>query len=613
MADTGVREPSPAGAGRPAPPAGAGRQAAVLAVFCVVFVSLAVSSLRQKSAVWDEPQHLTAGYAALRAGRFDVEPTNPPLLRAWSALPLLAMPGIGLRLDGPGRGGMGAPALSRTFLYRDNDADALLYPARGMTVILGVLLGALLFHWALELFGFVPATAVLALYTFSPGVLAHSRLVTTDVGASLLFFAACYFLWRCCRRLSPAALLGLAASTGLGIAGKWTLLVLLPVTAALLALRALRPEPWPVAGRDGPVATRTGRSLLAGLLLAALLAATALSLWAAYGFRGRHPSPRGVAAASRLPEVRSQAPRMAAAVDVLDRHRLLPSEALQGFLAGWVMDAHRPSFLLGTVRTEGRWYFAPLVFLMKTPLTTLAAGLAGVLLLLWRGRGGTGHGRDLPWLLLPPGALMAAAAASGMAVGARHLLPALPFLLLAAGAVFATVRHGRRLAAAAVALMLLECAPAYPDYLAFVNRAATARKPGHRLLADSNLDWGQDLKGVGRWMREHGVRHVNLGYFGQADPSFYGIGFTPLPGPTPWGRPGPPRLPGWVAVSATRLSGLYLDRAGRDFYRPLRQRRPDEAIGGSILLYFVERPWWTPAGDSADDDPVPGPPPAPTR
>jgi hypothetical protein len=53
-----------------------------------------------------------------------------------------------------------------------------------------------------------------------------------------------------------------------------------------------------------------------------------------------------------------------------------------------------------------------------------------------------------------------------------------------------------------------------------------------------------------------------------------------------------PRLPGFVAVSVTNLRGVYFEDAGRAFYRPLLERKPDAVIGYSIHLYRVEREWW---------------------
>jgi hypothetical protein len=114
-------------------------------------------------------------------------------------------------------------------------------------------------------------------------------------------------------------------------------------------------------------------------------------------------------------------------------------------------------------------------------------------------------------------------------------------------------------------------------------------------FTDSNLDWGQDLKPLKGWMDRNAVTRINLAYFGSADPAYYHIDCTYMPG-SPFFVPnssiGRPQLPGYVAVSETVLSGVYFDERGRAFYRGLRDRAPIAHIGHSIRVYWVERPWW---------------------
>ena len=92
------------------------------------------------------------------------------------------------------------------------------------------------------------------------------------------------------------------------------------------------------------------------------------------------------------------------------------------------------------------------------------------------------------------------------------------------------------------------------------------------------------------------MTHINLAYFGVADPAYYGIdctymGGTTIPGVTP-SMMRPPQLPGYVAVSVTLLDGVPFAERDRDFYKPLRDRTPAADIGGSIRVYWVEKPWW---------------------
>ena len=176
--------------------------AITLLVFAAVFITLTVGSYTRESATWDEPQHVVTGYCALRFHDYRTDPEHPPFIRMWAALPLLAMDDIKLDLQKIDQTDPAAWALGGQFyfchdaLYVANNADHLLYWARFMIVLLGVLLGLLLFCWTRESLGFWPAVMVLGLYTIEPNLLAHARLVTTDFGVTCFSFGTIYFLWR---------------------------------------------------------------------------------------------------------------------------------------------------------------------------------------------------------------------------------------------------------------------------------------------------------------------------------------------------------------------------------------------------------------------------------
>ena len=191
------------------------RSAISLLIFAAVFITLTVSSYTRESATWDEPQHVVTGYSALRFHDYRTDPEHPPFLRMWAALPLLMLDDVKIDLqridavDPVTWAGRDQFFFCHETLYVANDADHLLYQARFMIVLLGVLLGVLLFCWTRELLGFWPAAIVLGLYTIEPNLLAHARLVTTDFGVTCFIFGTLYFLWRTTRRLTVTNLCGL--------------------------------------------------------------------------------------------------------------------------------------------------------------------------------------------------------------------------------------------------------------------------------------------------------------------------------------------------------------------------------------------------------------------
>jgi hypothetical protein len=164
-------------------------------------------------------------------------------------------------------------------------------------------------------------------------------------------------------------------------------------------------------------------------------------------------------------------------------------------------------------------------------------------------------------------------------------------VLLLAGSAMAWWHWARRFAPLVAAA---ELALIYPHCLAAFNLAVGGPAHGDEYLVDSNIDWGQDLKGLKRWMDRNRVTTINLSYFGTADPSYYGIQCTYLPGGPFYveQQVSPPQLPGYVAVSLTNLRGVYFNEEMRRRYEQLLERKPAARIGHSINVYWIERPWW---------------------
>ena len=335
-------------------------------------------------------------------------------------------------------------------------------------------------------------------------------------------------------------------------------------------------------------------SLTIGLLL---FVATIVAIWAVYGFR-YIPAPKGSGLIRLVtqPAMAERIPRLARVMNWVDTRHFLPNASVQGFLAGQALHQKSQAFLMGRVSNVGWWYYFPIAFLIKTPVSLLLLFFGGILLALFQRK--VLMDNDL-FMLLPIAVYFPIAMVSHLNIGLRHILPIYPFVLLIAGKAVARLWMSRQKMLHIVlgALCLFqaeEVAFVYPHYLAFFNQFIGGPRNGYKYLSDSNLDWGQDLKLLKRWMDKNGVQSVNLSYFGHADPVYYGINCAYLP-PTPFfakGRDSAPRFPGYVAVSVQNLIGVALDPPHRDFYEKLLGSEPVAVIGYSIRVYWVERPWW---------------------
>jgi hypothetical protein len=236
------------------------------------------------------------------------------------------------------------------------------------------------------------------------------------------------------------------------------------------------------------------------------------------------------------------------------------------------------SYLLGEYRNTGWWYFFPIVLAVKTPIGLLLLAGGGLAWILRRPRG-------VPWQQLLtavfPLTILAICMASRIDLGVRHILPIYPLFAVAAGCVVSEgirLRGFRGMALAPIALVswvVVDSIRAHPDYLAYFNQFAPRPE---LILAESDLDWGQDLERLSRRLKERKVPEVSIAYFGSALMQTAGL---------PPYHPLDPRQPtrGYVAIS---VHHLYLTHAKDGSYDWLKQYTPIERIGKSIDLFFIE-------------------------
>lgn len=116
-----------------------------------------------------------------------------------------------------------------------------------------------------------------------------------------------------------------------------------------------------------------------------------------------------------------------------------------------------------------------------------------------------------------------------------------------------------------------------PSYLAFFNELIGGPQYGYKFLSTADLDWGQGLRALSVYLRENGIAHVKLSYFGTDDPLHYGIVYEPL-------IPGHPTT-GDIAVSVTSLVGTHTGCAKA--FDWLQRYTPRAKVGYSIFVYHI--------------------------
>ena len=161
-------------------------------------------------------------------------------------------------------------------------------------------------------------------------------------------------------------------------------------------------------------------------------------------------------------------------------------------------------------------------------------------------------------------------------IGHRHVLPVYGFLYVLAGV--GLVRF-RWVAPVLVGVLAVESLSVYPHYMAYFNAATGGPANGPKYLLDSNIDWGQDIKKLGRYLKEQHIPNVCFTYFGHVDYGRYGVESRDFPKK-------PEDCDGYGAVSVTPLYGLY---AGPTDWSVLRKMKPMAKVGYSIYVYDLRK------------------------
>ena len=210
-----------------------------LAAFSLLMAMLLLmlGSVREDALTYDEPAHIAAGYAYLRFQDARLNPEHPPLLKMLAAAPLLMLKPHFPLTSPAWQDAVNGQETADLLLYKaGNDPHRITALARLVPMVFTVCLGAVLFVWTRRFAGALAAVLALFAYTCSPTLLAHGRLVTTDVaaaaGVTLAGFAFIRFLHR------PTSRVALIAGLALGAAllCKFSTILLVPLFAVLVLL-----------------------------------------------------------------------------------------------------------------------------------------------------------------------------------------------------------------------------------------------------------------------------------------------------------------------------------------------------------------------------------------
>ncbi|HEX2882604.1 MAG TPA: glycosyltransferase family 39 protein, partial [Polyangiaceae bacterium] len=420
------------------------------------------------------------------------------------------------------------------------------------SIVLSVLTVVLVGVWAYRLWGGRAALLALCLAAFDPNLIAYGSLIGHDGPLTCFATLALFSIAELIKegRIRWLVLAGVASGLALGSKYSATYIVLVAcVVMIVTGIRSGAPELEPRGSSRNLFTVRA--------VQAVILVAIALVVIRVVYYPASYPS------------------------------------YLTGLRAQLGHQSHgHPAFLLGDVSRSGWVSYFPIALAVKEPPLTLLLALVSLSCV----RFGTALGRAWLTVALPAGLLLLGLLAVRVNIGVRYALPLVPLLIVLASrvATFSPPHWVSWVFSLGLVHHVGAAVRVAPHDIAFFSDIVGGPKNGHRILADSNLDWGQDIQTLGDWLVQHEPpRRLYLSYFGTALPEAYGVHYRPVLNScahvAPWDPKSAVDEPKTgrelLAISEMNVQGVFFREPNP--YAWLATRTPIAVLGHSMRVYDV--------------------------
>lgn len=576
----------------------------LLIIFLLTFFSL-----ENDTFTFDETAHIGAGFSYLTQKDYRLNPEHPPLIKDLAAFPLLFL-NLNFPKDHPSWIQENPPPwwaqfdFATQFLYKSgNDPDKILFWSRLPMIFVLVFLGWFLFYSTKKFFGPQVALISLFFFSFSPTFLAHGRLITTDVGAALGVVLATFFWLKFLKNPNIKNIFLTGLIFGITMLLKFSLITLIPFFGFITIVYA-----WLFSEKN------FSNNLLKYIAKAFLVGFVGLIfiIWPVYFYHTLNfPHSQQIRDTEFLMRT-SSIPKFLQDFDIfLAKNSIL--RPIGHYLLGVLLAVNRSAtghttFFLGKISAEGWKTYFPIVYLIKEPLAfhilTIISLIFVVFLIkkpFWQNTFQRiknwikNHFVEFTFLTFLIIYWLTSLTAK-LNIGVRHLLPSFPFTFVLVALVLNLILKPPHLKIKYAIFsifafwQIISVVSIFPHFLAYFNELVGGPKNGYLYVVDSNLDWGQDLKRLKKWIEENKIDKIYLDYFGGGNPEYYlKEKFQPW-----WGQRNPQELPknSFLAVSVSQLQGGrgipvkgYNGPTG--YYNWLNNYSPVAKIGHSIFVYFI--------------------------
>lgn len=579
-----------------------------LVITCILAI-LAFSSSAGDSLTIDESPHIASAYSYVITGDYRLNPEHPPLLKLLSGYSIW----LGGKLTNqdiyfPDNISAWTDKVNAqwdmgyAFIFKaGNYANFIIWWARLPTILL-LLLGGVYITYSVYYHTKNKAISliVLVLYAFSPSVIAHGRLVTTDLIASLFFIVVIDIWIRYLQNSTKKHLFLLTLSIGLAFLSKFSTILLLPMMF-ISSFGYILIKYW---SYNKQILSKSLILIRDGIIVA-------LGVFVIINFV-YWITMRNMSIDTQLQLVQDSFPQdnQISTITKQNLSNIIKAPGMRHFgqyLLGQAMVVQRvgggnTTFLLGKFTNQSFIEYFPLTYLLKENLVIIfslmaiiLASIIGIIknfnskILVKSKSTILNHWYEITvsimiiiyWTISIRGNLN---------LGIRHILPAviLTYILIAIGIVkiLFLFKFSKIILGIFLCLYIFASLNTYPNYISYLNILA-GQQQGYQIFTDSNLDWGQDLKRLNNWTKQQNIDTLYIDYFGTADIQYYLPNTKIIPVKSSDG----PKI-GYTAISATMLQDSFYNKKVNPNYEEywwLAWRKPDYIIGNSILIYYNDK------------------------
>lgn len=469
----------------------------VIFILLSTFFTINFLSMLDKSPTYDEARNFNYGRTILngdsnRPG--DVSKLDGVRI-AGSMMPLSALNVIPFKIASYLEDG-GLKAMLRSIIT-----------ARLISVIFSVLIALLIHHWSRTLYGFVPAIFSLLLYIFDPNIIAHSQLVTTDMyawGTTLLVF---FCSWKFANERTWKNGLIWALAIGISALAKYTTIILIPLSLLTIFIHDL-PAIWSQFKQSPWLTVRD----ISGKYISYFLASVIVSIvFINIGFLFNKTF-------MRFGEYDFYSHLLGGIQSGLPFLKNLPTPVPFPYLEGFDLTyyygeeglAFGNTYLLGELH-DGKQIF-PGYYLItsffKVPIATQLIILGSLYFYLSKRENRLRFLADDLFLLVP--ILFFTLYFNllfSINTGIRYYLVLFPLLYIFCGSLFKNWNEfsklQKRTSTILIVYLMLSTLSYFPNYMPYFNEFLADRRMAYKILADSNIDYGQSEYALNDFLAAH--------------------------------------------------------------------------------------------------------------